>query len=126
MIFVRHRVRHLSLSIFLFRYVIFFFFFFFSSRRRHTILTCDWSSDVCSSDLSRRQFLKAADGDRMRQSRAMSLIESLANVAIGYGIAVLTQLAVFPLFGLSASLAQNMMMGLRSEERRVGKDGMAR
>src|SRR5690242_21065719 len=27
--------------------------FFFSSRRRHTRLTCDWSSDVCSSDLSR-------------------------------------------------------------------------
>src|SRR5690242_21091017 len=27
------------------------FFFFFSSRRRHTRLTCDWSSDVCSSDL---------------------------------------------------------------------------
>src|SRR6267142_1108737 len=29
----------------------FLFFFFFSSRRRHTRLTCDWSSDVCSSDL---------------------------------------------------------------------------
>src|SRR5690242_21114715 len=29
------------------------FFFFFSSRRRHTRLTCDWSSDVCSSDLPR-------------------------------------------------------------------------
>src|SRR6266480_5147598 len=28
------------------------FYFFFSSRRRHTRLTCDWSSDVCSSDLS--------------------------------------------------------------------------
>src|SRR6267142_1414039 len=28
-----------------------FIFFFFSSRRRHTRLTCDWSSDVCSSDL---------------------------------------------------------------------------
>src|SRR6266480_7143166 len=28
-----------------------YFFFFFSSRRRHTRLTCDWSSDVCSSDL---------------------------------------------------------------------------
>src|SRR5438477_11927096 len=28
-----------------------FFVFFFSSRRRHTRLTCDWSSDVCSSDL---------------------------------------------------------------------------
>src|SRR3989344_5149676 len=25
--------------------------FIFSSRRRHTRLTCDWSSDVCSSDL---------------------------------------------------------------------------
>src|SRR6267142_4754171 len=29
-----------------------FWFFFFSSRRRHTRLTCDWSSDVCSSDLA--------------------------------------------------------------------------
>src|SRR5437588_98520 len=29
-----------------------FFFFFFSSRRRHTRSLCDWSSDVCSSDLS--------------------------------------------------------------------------
>src|SRR5436190_6621398 len=28
------------------------FFFFFSSRRRHTRSLCDWSSDVCSSDLS--------------------------------------------------------------------------
>src|SRR5689334_12762605 len=30
-----------------------FFFFFFSSRRRHTRWNCDWSSDVCSSDLGR-------------------------------------------------------------------------
>src|SRR2546427_5316559 len=28
-------------------------FFFFSSRRRHTRFDCDWSSDVCSSDLPR-------------------------------------------------------------------------
>src|SRR5467141_585502 len=28
------------------------FFFFFSSRRRHTRFKCDWSSDVCSSDLA--------------------------------------------------------------------------
>src|SRR5438132_9143009 len=36
-------------------YIIFseFFFFFFSSRRRHTRSLCDWSSDVCSSDLWR-------------------------------------------------------------------------
>src|SRR5256886_5995101 len=27
-------------------------FFFFSSRRRHTRFDCDWSSDVCSSDLT--------------------------------------------------------------------------
>src|SRR5688572_33162529 len=30
----------------------YFFFFFFSSRRRHTRFDCDWSSDVCSSDLT--------------------------------------------------------------------------
>src|SRR5688572_31568025 len=29
----------------------FFVLFFFSSRRRHTRFDCDWSSDVCSSDL---------------------------------------------------------------------------
>src|SRR6266568_5915314 len=31
------------------------FFFFFSSRRRHTRWNCDWSSDVCSSDLLARE-----------------------------------------------------------------------
>src|SRR5689334_23694603 len=37
---------------FLFFLIMFFlFFFFFSSRRRHTRWNCDWSSDVCSSDL---------------------------------------------------------------------------
>src|SRR6266511_1617144 len=34
----------------MFRFII--FFFFFSSRRRHTRFSRDWSSDVCSSDLS--------------------------------------------------------------------------
>src|SRR5215204_6177230 len=33
-----------------------FFFFFFSSRRRHTRSLCDWSSDVCSSDLDVARF----------------------------------------------------------------------
>src|SRR2546430_10953478 len=32
-------------------YEIYRFIFFFSSRRRHTRFDCDWSSDVCSSDL---------------------------------------------------------------------------
>src|SRR5689334_24797936 len=36
---------------FFFFFLYFFFFFFFSSRRRHTRWNCDWSSDVCSSDL---------------------------------------------------------------------------
>src|SRR5260370_28791919 len=35
-----------------FIYSVFAFFFFFSSRRRHTRFKCDWSSDVCSSDLA--------------------------------------------------------------------------
>src|SRR5690242_6469318 len=36
-------------------------FFFFSSRRRHTRLTCDWSSDVCSSDLGKDYVLNLID-----------------------------------------------------------------
>ena len=47
----------------------------------------------------------------MKQSRAMSLIESLANVAVGYGVAVVTQILIFPIFGLRTTLAQNLMMG---------------
>src|SRR5260370_32229337 len=35
-----------------------FIFFFFSSRRRHTRFKCDWSSDVCSSDLVNRNVLR--------------------------------------------------------------------
>jgi hypothetical protein len=41
----------------------------------------------------------------------MSLVESLANVAVGYGIAVLTQIAVFAFLGLHVSLADNLVMG---------------
>lgn len=47
----------------------------------------------------------------MKQSRWMSFIESLTNVAIGYGVAVLTQVGVFPLFGLHASLSDNLLLG---------------
>src|SRR2546427_1917622 len=36
-------------------------FFFFSSRRRHTRFDCDWSSDVCSSDLFAGRFAQAVD-----------------------------------------------------------------
>src|SRR5438309_7202643 len=37
------------------------FFFFFSSRRRHTRWNCDWSSDVCSSDLDPRADMRVGD-----------------------------------------------------------------
>src|SRR5688572_32441046 len=33
------------------------YFFFFSSRRRHTRFDCDWSSDVCSSDLEQKPLM---------------------------------------------------------------------
>src|SRR2546430_16742868 len=52
-------------------------FFFFSSRRRHTRFDCDWSSDVCSSDLLYHRLLDAGrtlsndepDQNKERQSR---------------------------------------------------------
>src|SRR5207302_9570827 len=42
-------------------YSVFSCFFFFSSRRRHTRFSRDWSSDVCSSDLTLRQRKRLAD-----------------------------------------------------------------
>src|SRR2546427_9342987 len=44
--------------------VFLFFFFFFSSRRRHTRFDCDWSSDVCSSDLSHAAAVRLAHSTR--------------------------------------------------------------
>src|SRR6266480_2308669 len=41
----------MDFSLFFFLFQVISCSFFFSSRRRHTRLTCDWSSDVCSSDL---------------------------------------------------------------------------
>ena len=45
------------------------------------------------------------------QSRWMSLIEAVTNIVVGYGLAVLTQIIVFPLFGLHASLSENLRVG---------------
>lgn len=47
----------------------------------------------------------------MKQSRTMSLLEAIANVAAGYGVAVATQILIFPVFGLQTTLAQNLKMG---------------
>jgi len=47
----------------------------------------------------------------MKQSRLMSLVEAVANVAISYGVAVVTQILIFPIFGLHTTLAQNLKIG---------------
>jgi hypothetical protein len=46
------------------------------------------------------------------QSRKNSIIESAANILIGYWCAVLTQLIVFPIMGIDVSLNKNLMIGL--------------
>src|SRR2546430_3726761 len=92
------------------------FFFFFSSRRRHTRFDCDWSSDVCSSDLQRELegHLLAAHGD-----------------AAG-GVQVLDgDLVAGPDLGAAAAVASGERhngadLDSRSEERRVGKECRSR
>src|SRR5438034_6540112 len=64
-VFSPHLVCLLFLYVFLLLLLcLFFFFFFFSSRRRHTRSLCDWSSDVCSSDLAPRGAGADGGGDR--------------------------------------------------------------
>src|SRR5690242_20837708 len=91
---------------------VFFFFFFFSSRRRHTRLTCDWSSDVCSSDL----FLRASS---RRDWRAAHLA----------GASPAPRSAREPRL-LAAAVRRTTLQGsaarARSEERRVGKECRSR
>jgi len=51
----------------------------------------------------------------MAQSRVMSLLEATANVIVGYVLAIATQLAVFPLFGIEAALGEHLAIGLAFE-----------
>jgi hypothetical protein len=46
------------------------------------------------------------------QSRTLSLAEAVANVVAGFGLALLTQLAVFPLFGLTARPLDHLRIAL--------------
>jgi hypothetical protein len=48
----------------------------------------------------------------MKQSRMMSLVEAVTNVAVGYGLAVVTQIIVFPWFGLEAALGEHLAIGI--------------
>lgn len=45
------------------------------------------------------------------QSRWMSFVEALTNILVGYGIAVSTQILVFPIFGLQSTLTENLKIG---------------
>src|SRR2546430_6713453 len=64
-------------------------FFFFSSRRRHTRFDCDWSSDVCSSDLEgagrpipdRGADARRAGSDRMRLAFAIITLFATGRLA---------------------------------------------
>jgi hypothetical protein len=45
------------------------------------------------------------------QSRLGSLVEAFLNVAIGFWVALLTQIVVFPLYGMNVDLGQNLEIG---------------
>src|SRR2546430_6172776 len=90
-------------------------FFFFSSRRRHTRFDCDWSSDVCSSDLS------AASADTWRSitfganlPRAHPARPAPATTS-GNGTA-----------NTASAMNAARASATRSEERRGGEEGRSR
>lgn len=45
------------------------------------------------------------------QTKRQSLTESLLNILIGYTVAILAQLLIFPLFGINPPLADNLLIG---------------
>src|SRR5437899_10889116 len=66
------------------------FVFFFSSRRRHTRCLSDWSSDVCSSDLSQTAKQLEKELETQRRKGALSQIDELAGrVQVVKGIKVI-------------------------------------
>ena len=46
------------------------------------------------------------------QSKLNSFIESLTNILIGYITALMSQLAIFPLFDINIPLSDNLLIGL--------------
>lgn len=45
------------------------------------------------------------------QTRTHSAIESVTNVAIGYGVALASQWAIFPLYGIHIPIQHNLAIG---------------
>ena len=48
----------------------------------------------------------------MSQTRLGSFVESLANVAIGYGVALLSQLLIFPIYDIHIPISTNIAIGV--------------
>src|SRR5689334_24860443 len=92
--------------------------FFFSSRRRHTRWNCDWSSDVCSSDLYLGLFVESLTSIRSSNS---VLRAAFAFATVG-GVRALLDVADQTV-GWSARRKEFL---IRSEERRVGKECRSR
>src|SRR5690606_39942588 len=91
--------------------------FFFSSSRRHTIFSRDWSSDVCSSDL--KVFTGVLDGNFKTISN-LTIEGTQDRVGIWYGLRGTVKNIEFINAAISSTAAARA--GLRSEERRVGKE----
>lgn len=53
----------------------------------------------------------SALGSNQRQSHVMSLVEAITNVVVGYLLALATQFAIFPLFGIAVSVTDNLVIG---------------
>src|SRR5690242_21069996 len=95
------------------------FFFFFPSRRRHTRLTCDGSSDVCSSDLLDRHPHVVLVGDRDDHGLDARVGEHRVVVRVGHLRPVRRGDRVQQVL---RGVAQRVQLGVASsEERRVGK-----
>src|SRR3546814_5467792 len=64
-------------------YCVFLFcFFFFKQKTAYEVRISDWSSDVCSSDLGRREWLADAQRERLRKQRIRDpVIDEVRGVA---------------------------------------------
>jgi hypothetical protein len=60
------------------------------------------------------------------QTRRQSLFESCINVAIGYGVAIVSQITVFPLFSIQIPLASNLAIGAIFTIISIGRSYMVR
>lgn len=49
---------------------------------------------------------------RIGQSKKHSFLESLLNVAVGYGVAILSQIVIFPWFGIHIPVRDNLLIGV--------------